>query len=318
MEHAKTGRPFISIGELLVECIPVEPKLRICEEGAIIKTASGSCGIVACAFARLGGNAAFFGKIGRDGLSDFVYGALKREGVDVSHIVVSDEGQIGLSFVEYLENGRNFQYYRKNSVGSRLSPADIDETFIAGASAIHYAGMLLEVSPEMRAACQECVRIARKHGVPVSFDPNIRKEVMGSDEARGRLLEAIRSADIIAPTLDEARFVTGLDDPHDILRELHAWGPRVIALTCDANGAIVSDGKQIVTAGGIDVPAIDPTGAGDTFAAALVYCVLQGYDLERTALFCNCAGSLAVTKQGSIGRALPSSAEVEALMRRLS
>lgn len=51
--------------------------------------------------------------------------------------------------------------------------------------------------------------------------------------------------------------MTGLDDPHDILRELHAWGPRVIALTCDANGAIVSDGKQIVTAGGIDVPAID-------------------------------------------------------------
>ena len=92
----------------------------------------------------------------------------------------------------------------------------------------------------------------------------------------------------------------------------------MIALTRDANGAIVSDGKQIVTAGGIDVPAIDPTGAGDTFAAALVYCVLQGYDLERTALFCNCAGSLAVTKQGSIGRALPSSAEVEALMRRLS
>ena len=45
MEHAKTGRPFISIGELLVECIPVEPKLRICEEGAIINTASGSCGI---------------------------------------------------------------------------------------------------------------------------------------------------------------------------------------------------------------------------------------------------------------------------------
>lgn len=93
MEHAKTGRPFISIGELLVECIPVEPKLRICEEGAIIKTASGSCGIVACAYARLGGNAAFFGKVGRDGLSDFVYGALKREGVDVSHIVVSDEGR---------------------------------------------------------------------------------------------------------------------------------------------------------------------------------------------------------------------------------
>lgn len=167
MEHAKTGRPFISIGELLVECIPVKPKLRICEEGAIIKTASGSCGIVACAYARLGGQRGLFRQGRPRRIERFCLWRAETEGVDVSHIVVSDEGQIGLSFVEYLENGRNFQYYRKNSVGSRLSPADIDETFIAGASAIHYAGMLLEVSPEMRAACQECVRIARKHGVLV-------------------------------------------------------------------------------------------------------------------------------------------------------
>ena len=132
-----TGK-IISIGELLVEFIPVNPTLRLHEEGSILKTASGSSGIFACANAKICDRAAFIGKIGPDALSQFVIGVMEREGVDISR-VVTGEGQIGLSFLENLEHGRNFEYYRKNSVGSKFGPEDIDEEYIRNASAIHYS-----------------------------------------------------------------------------------------------------------------------------------------------------------------------------------
>ena len=100
-------------------------------------------------------------------------------------------------------------------------------------------------------------------------------------------------------------------DEREILKELHQRGPKIVALTRDANGAIVSDGRQIVSVGGSGVEAVDPTGAGDTFASMLVYGVQESWSLEKIAIYCNCAGSFAVTKQGSIGRALPALKEVE-------
>lgn len=316
MKINNPGGKIVSIGELLVEFIPVEPTLKISEEGSILKTASGSSGIFACANAKICDRAAFIGKIGQDHLSEFVYNIMKREGVDISHVVKSDDGQIGLSFLENLETGRNFQYYRSRSVGSTFGPEDIDEEYIRKASAIHYSGMLLELSESMREACKTCVKIAREAGVMVSFDPNIRKEVMKSDAAKQRLYEGIKNADVIAPTFEEAKFVTGLEDPLEILEELHSLGPQVIALTRDKDGAIVSDGNKVVFVEGMSVDAIDPTGAGDTFASMLIYGIQEGWELEKIAVYCNCAGSLAVTKQGSIGRALPTLEEVEALVKQ--
>lgn len=310
------GGKIISIGELLVEFIPVEPTLRLNEEGSILKTASGSSGIFACANAKICDRAAFIGKIGPDPLSDFVYQIMDREGVDISRVVKDREGQIGLAFLENLEEGRNFEYYRSNSIGSKFGPDDIDEEYIKKASAIHYSGMLLELSETMRAACEKCVKIAKEAGVMISFDPNIRKEVMKSEDARQRLYKGIESADVIAPTLEEAAFITGLSDPLEILHQLHQKGPKIIALTKDKDGAILSDGKKVVYVGGTHVKAIDPTGAGDTFASMLVYGIQEGWDLEKIALYCNCAGGLVVTRQGSIGRALPNLHEVEQMIEK--
>ena len=67
---------------------------------------------------------------------------------------------------------------------------------------------------------------------------------------------------------------------------------------------------------GIDEPPVDPTGAGDTLAAALCVGLQEGMPLAQLACFCNCAGTLVITKQGAIGMALPARAEVEALMAR--
>ena len=308
-----TRKPILALGELLVDLVPERTGMRIEDAGAVIKTASGSAGIFACAAVLLGGRCGFIGKVGRDSLSRMVMRTLGEQGVDLSHVAVSGEGQIGLAFLEYLSGGgRNYQYYRRNSVGSLLSAEDLDEAYIAGAYAVHFPGMLLELTPQIRGACEQLVRIARDRGVLVSFDPNIRHELSGG-EALERMLWAVRNADIVAPTLSEGQFLTGETSVGNVLRALHRMGPRVVALTRDKDGAVLSMDGQVAVAEGIDREAVDPTGAGDTLAAALCVGLQEEMPLTHLAAFCNSAGTLVITRRGAIGMALPSRAEVEAL-----
>lgn len=312
--HPAVCGQILALGELLVDLIPGREGMRIEEAGPIIKTASGSAGIFACAAALLGGCGGFIGKVGNDSLSRMVTRTLEEQGVDLSHVICSDEGQMGLAFLEYLPEGRNYQYYRKNSVGSLLHAEELDEAYIGSAYAVHFPGMLLELTPEMRGACERMVEIAREKGVMVSFDPNIRQELSGDACARERMLWAVCHADVVAPTLAEGRMITGKEGIGDVLRALHAMGPRVVALTRDKDGLVLSRDGMVAVAHGIDKKAVDPTGAGDTLAAALCVGLKEEMSLEALAAFCNCAGTLVITKKGAIGMALPTRAQVDAWM----
>ncbi len=311
----RSGGRILSLGELLVDLIPVEDGGRIEKTGAVLKVASGSAGIFACAVTALGAESGFLGKVGKDALSRMVYNTIRDFGVDMRYVVTSDEGQIGLAFIEYLPDGnRNYEYYRSRSVGSLYRAEELDTEAFDSAYALHFPGMLLDLSPELREASLFAARTAKERGVLLSFDPNIRAE-LNRKESIERMIGVIRMSDIIAPTLAEGRQITGKESVGDVLRALHELGPRVVALTMDKNGGAVSADGMVALCDGIDVPVVDPTGAGDTFAAALVVALQRGMSLTDTALFCNCAGTLVVTKRGVIGQAIPTLAEVNALMQ---
>ena len=316
--EARAANPngkIMALGELLVDLIPAQEHMRIQDTGPVLKAASGSAGIFACAAARLGAPVGFIGKVGLDPLSRMVAEAIGAEGVDTQCLAVSDEGQIGLAFLEYTDTGRNYQYYRSHSVGSRLCAADVKESCVSRAFALHFPGMLLELSESMREACLRAAELAHRHGVLLSFDPNIRQEMMQEEAAKKRMLDMIGRADVIAPTLEEGRQLTGQSRPGDVLRALRAMGPRLVALTMDKDGALLCAGDRVVRAIPAAVREVDPTGAGDTFAAALCVGLREGMDLRALAVFCNAAGALAVTKRGAIGMALPARGEVDALVK---
>ena len=147
----RSGGRILSLGELLVDLIPVEDGGRIEKTGAVLKVASGSAGIFACAVTALGASSGFLGKVGKDALSRMVYQTIHDFGVDMRHVVTSDEGQIGLAFIEYLPDGnRNYEYYRSRSVGSLYRAEELDTEAFDSAYALHFPGMLLDLSPELR------------------------------------------------------------------------------------------------------------------------------------------------------------------------
>ena len=73
-------KPILALGELLVDLVPGREGMRIEDAGPVVKTASGSAGIFACAATLLGGRGGFIGKVGRDSLSRMVAGTLRGQG----------------------------------------------------------------------------------------------------------------------------------------------------------------------------------------------------------------------------------------------
>lgn len=85
--------------------------------------------------------------------------------------------------------------------------------------------MLLELNDSMRQSCFRAVELAKQNHVLFSFDPNLRKELRNDAQMRQRMMQMLSMADVIEPTLEEARIITGCTAISDVLRALHAAGP---------------------------------------------------------------------------------------------
>ena len=297
-DASDSGRVLV-LGELLLDFVPCDSDMLLSEPGAVLKTVSGSSGIYACAAAGFGLDCSFIGKVGSDPFSQLALSSIAAQGVRTDAVVRSDCGQLGLAFLEYLPTGRNYAYYRDGSIGSQLRPEELPAAAFAGASILHLPGMLLELNDSMRQSCFRAVELAKQNHVLFSFDPNLRKELRNDAQMRQRMMQILSMADVIEPTLDEARIITGCTEISDVLRALHAAGPRLVVLTRDKDGALFSFDGQILSAEGIDVPVVDPTGAGDTFVGSFLYAKSQGWDTLASAKFACAAGSVAVEHVGA-------------------
>ena len=79
----RTGRILV-LGELLLDFIPTQSGMRLCEPGTVVKTVSGSAGIFACAAAALGAQCGFVGRVGKDPFSRLAVQTVAQAGVDTS------------------------------------------------------------------------------------------------------------------------------------------------------------------------------------------------------------------------------------------
>ena len=311
MQRSATG-PVLALGEALVELMPATMGQGMAEALRFDKFAGGAPATYAAAVVRLGGRAALLTKVGTDPFSTFELDALRAEGVDISHVQRLPQRQIGLCIHECIDGQTSLIFYRRDSAASTLSPEDIDPRLVQSAAALHVPGTTMQISQSAAAACLRAIRLAHEAGVVVSFDPNVR-QILGGQETGRAVDEALALADVITPTLEEARAITGCGDPFAAARALRQRGPRLVAVTLAQQGAVVAgeEGEPVLCPG-FATQVVEPTGAGDVHAAATMVGFLRGWDPLRIGRFANAAGAHAVTAMGHLGPALPTLAGVEA------
>ena len=283
----------------MVELYSEEP---LAEAPAFTKTFGGDTCNLLVAAARLGTSTGYITRVGDDPFGPFLLSAWQAEGIDTSQARVVP-GFNGLYLISLLPGGeREFVYYRKGSAASTLEPGDLDETAIASARILHLSGISQAISPSCRAATLAAARLARKHGVMVSFDPNLRVRLWSLAEAQAAMAELLPYVDVVLPSApDESSALIGEADPAAVAADLHRKGARLVAVTCGANGVVVSDG-QTVTPVPAHIPELvrDTSGAGDVFNGAFLHGLIQGMAPVDAAHLGVVAAGLKVRGRGAI------------------
>ncbi len=133
----------------------------------------------------------------------------------------------------------------------------------------------------------------------MSFDPNLRKElVSGEGDARRLLDDMLAVTDLLLPSGDELTVAAAIDGEENAIAKLLSMGVSEIVLKRGPQGSSFFSRNHRVDCPGFVVDEVDPTGAGDCFGATFVTCRRQGREPIDALRYANAAGARTVTKQG--------------------
>ena len=273
---------------------------------------------------KLGKNTAFIGKVGDDMFGHSLRDTVESIGINTESLMLDSKIPTTLAFVQTFENGdRDFSFYRSPGADMMLSPDEIPEDMIKRAEIFHF-GTLSMTHGLVRTATKKAVNIAKQNGALISFDPNLRPPLWSSlDVAKTQIRWGLKQCDILKIADNEIEFLSGSSDFDEGARYLKKNFPNIklINITAGADGSYsyYEDKKVYVPSfklGGT----IETTGAGDTFCASVLACVLEKgldglseEDLTKMLRFANAAAYLVTTKKGAI-RSMPEKKEIEAIL----
>ena len=291
---------IISLGELLVEIMRDKVDSPLGLPGVFLGPyPSGAPAIFIDAAARLGASTGFIGVVGGDDFGRSITARLEQDGVDTSHIRVAQNLTTGMAFVGYQHDGsRSFIFHLAQSAAASLGPEDVTQEYFSGVKFLHITGSALSFNDASRQACYKAARLCKDRGGRVSFDPNLRPELLGPDRVRDICQPVLAVCDVLLPSGAEALFMAGEADEIQACRSLVKQGIPIVALKQGKEGSTVFTEAGAIKSEPIKVTEVDPTGAGDCYGGGFITGLLHGWDLARTARFANIVGALSVTRQG--------------------
>lgn len=270
---------------------------------------------VAIAAARQGASTGYLTNVGLDWMGDAFLELWKSEGVDASEVVRHPTAPTGVSFVTHTEAGHKFDYLRKNSAASLMTPETLAVDYIGNARVLHLSAIGQAISDSARQTCDAAISAARAAGVKVSYDTNLRLRLWDLDTARETIDATIARCDIALPSLDDSQQLTGLDQPEAIAAYYLNLGAPLVGLKMGAEGSIIATRDKCVRIPPHVVEAIDATGAGDTFDGAFLTRLLSGDDPVTAARYANVAAALSTRGYGAVAP-IPRADEVLTVLKR--
>lgn len=279
-----------------------EPMLEFNQQpdGNYLPGHGGDTSNCAIAAARQGARVGFVTHIGADTFGQSFMDLWASEGVDTSGVRQVEDAHTGVYFVTHGAGGHAFSYFRAGSASSRMAAADLPADLIASTKVLHVSGISQAISPVAADAVFAAIDIVRGAGGKVSYDTNLRLKLWPLPRARAVTHAAMAQCDIALPGLDDARQLTGLEDPDAIADFYLDLGAGVVALTLGSEGTLVAtpaDRQRIV---GREVEAVDATAAGDTFDGAFLARLVAGDTPFEAARYANAAAALSTQGYGAV------------------
>ncbi len=246
---------------------------------ALIKHPINQCsGGSACntivGIADFGGTAAYAGKVGSDNFGEQYLHELRDMGIAIE--VPKTHGTTGTCVVLITPDAQRTMLTHLGA-SVTLSPDDVVESEIAKAKYIYVEGYLF-TGDTTKAAALKAIELAKKNNVKVALTVSDPFLIGLCRDEFWNLIEG--PVDLLFCNLEEARALTCMEDAVDCAREIHKHCDNV-ALTLGKDGSIIMHEDQVIPIEGVSVQAVDTTGAGDMYAAGVLYGITNGLSWKQ-------------------------------------
>jgi sugar/nucleoside kinase (ribokinase family) len=259
-------------------------KVHYCSGGSAANTIVG--------IADMGGKTAYACKTGADAFGQRYLDEMKELGITIE--IPQVEGQTGSCVVLITEDAQRTML-TSLGISSALQADDIIEAEIAKAKYVYIEGYLFAGESTMAAAFR-AIELAKANGVKVALtisDPFL------VDICREQFRELIEGpVDLLFCNEEEAKALTGLKDPIDCAHDIHRHCENV-ALTLGRKGSIIMHEGEVWPVEGVEVEAVDTTGAGDMYAAGVLYGITNGLSWQQAGHLGSHAAARVVAQLGA-------------------
>lgn len=163
---------------------------------------------------------------------------LRKNGVEDGGVLFDAHARTALAFVTLKHDGeREFMFYRNPSADMLLEESELNLNLITCAKIFHYGSISL-ISEPCRSAHLAAMRAAKKAGILLSYDPNVRLPLWPSAEAAREGIQSIwKEADLIKVSDDEVAFLTqGDPQSEDVVLSLWHDGLKLLVVTDGEKG----------------------------------------------------------------------------------
>ncbi len=308
---------LIPLGRVAIDFNPTDMNRPLSESSNFNKYVGGSPANIAVGLARLGKKVGFIGKVSDDQFGDYVINYFKKDGIDVSHITRSKNGEnLGLTFTEIKSPGESsILMYREGVADLMLHPDDVDEEYIKSTKALLISGTALSMSPSREAALKAML-LAKKNGVPLIFDIDFRDYTWkNKDEISIYYSLVAENSDIILGSREEfdlTESVTGACSSDEESAKLWtSYSAKIVVIKHGKEGstAYTNDGKKF-TVKPFPAKKLKGFGGGDGYASSFIRALLDGLDVIDALEYGSASASMLISAH-SCSEAMPTLPQVE-------
>ena len=263
-------------------------------------TTGGDALNVAATLGKLGIKAAVLGRVGADVHGRYIVDVARQNGIDVSGVVWDRE------------HATNMSYHLIGPKGDRhviacvplfevLDSTDVPDQAIQG-SGIVYFGSALTFRKMDDHGTLDLFRRAHRFGAVTAMDASLEYLGPSGPAEFENLKKTLQETDIFLPSIAEAAYLTGTDDPKEIATRMEPFGMKVFGIKLGARGCYLTDFREEYHLGSFDAfKPLDTTGAGDSFVGGFLCGWSKGWSLERCGVFANVVASHNVAQLGATG-----------------
>lgn len=299
--------------DLIIRDVPHLPEWgREVAGSGYVQVSSGQTTYTAFALRSLGVPVKVIGCVGDDHWGRQILGDLAERGIDTRAVEVARYGKTAITVAIVRRDGE------RAFVSDFACLNETDESVILrqweqidGSDLVCLLGVFSFPGIDLARAAELFQRMRREGKTTVldtGWDPG-----GWSGRTRKALRKLLNHISIFLPNLDEARTITGCEDPEGAARRLQEEGPELVVIKLGKEGSFARFRELSAHQPALPAQVVDTVGAGDVHNAGFLFAFRKGWPLEACMSFGNAAAALYISRPRD---RFPGAEEVHALAGR--